>query len=273
MAGNVTAVDAYRAVLQTDYCEYVAHVHQGAWKKTPFHRFLTGYVQNFVERPTDKPYEILVLSCPPQHGKLLADDTPVLTRNGWKRHGELIVGDEVLNEKGEFVKVTHVFPKAEANRKVTFTNGEVIYCHENHEWVTEDRSTLKRTVRETKYMEKRISYGITEKIRGHRYNFQLPIKEPIKGEDKTLKVHPYVLGAWLGDGTNTKPCICAAKEDAAVLEEVAKHYPIASRNVHKDTGVITWYFKGLHNDLHEYDMCYYRKRTEKHIRLMQGTHV
>lgn len=69
MAGNVSAVDAYRAVLQTDYCEYVFHVHQGAWKKTRFHRFLCRYVQNFVERPTEKPYEILVISTPPQHGK------------------------------------------------------------------------------------------------------------------------------------------------------------------------------------------------------------
>lgn len=66
---KVTAVDAYNAVLQTDYCEYTAHVHHGSWKKTPFHRFLCGYVQNFVERPTDKPYEILVISTPPQHGK------------------------------------------------------------------------------------------------------------------------------------------------------------------------------------------------------------
>ena len=67
--GNVSAVEAYNAVLQTDYCEYVSYVHQGAWKKTPFHRFLCKYVQNFVERETDKPYEILVIATPPQHGK------------------------------------------------------------------------------------------------------------------------------------------------------------------------------------------------------------
>lgn len=66
---NVSAVETYNAVLQTDYCEYVYHVHQGAWKKTPFHRFLCGYVQNFVERKTEKPYEILVIATPPQHGK------------------------------------------------------------------------------------------------------------------------------------------------------------------------------------------------------------
>ena len=66
---DISAIEAYRTVLQTDYCEYVAHVHHGAWKKTPFHRFLCKYVQNFVERETDKPYEILVIATPPQHGK------------------------------------------------------------------------------------------------------------------------------------------------------------------------------------------------------------
>lgn len=66
---NISAVETYRAVLQTDYCEYVKYVHHGAWKKTPFHRFLCKYVQNFVERETEKPYEILVITTPPQHGK------------------------------------------------------------------------------------------------------------------------------------------------------------------------------------------------------------
>ena len=66
---RISATDTYRSVLQTDYCEYVKYVHQGSWKKTPFHRFLCGYVQNFVERETDLPYEILVITTPPQHGK------------------------------------------------------------------------------------------------------------------------------------------------------------------------------------------------------------
>ena len=69
MKTSVSAVETYKAVLQTDYCEYVKYVHQGAWKKTPVHRFLCKYVQNFVERETDLPYEILVITTPPQHGK------------------------------------------------------------------------------------------------------------------------------------------------------------------------------------------------------------
>lgn len=78
-------------------------------------------------------------------GKLLADDTPVLTRNGWKNHGDLIVGDEVVSDKGEWVKVLHVFPKGVANCKCTFSNGEVIYCHENHEWVLSSHPEIAET--------------------------------------------------------------------------------------------------------------------------------
>ena len=65
----ISALETYNSVLQTDYCEYVSYVHHGAWKKTPFHRFLCKYVQNFIERETELPYEILVISTPPQHGK------------------------------------------------------------------------------------------------------------------------------------------------------------------------------------------------------------
>lgn len=70
--GKINAVDTYRAILQTDYCEYVKYVNHGVWQRTPFHTFLCKYVQNFVERETDKPYEILVITTPPQHGKSMS---------------------------------------------------------------------------------------------------------------------------------------------------------------------------------------------------------
>lgn len=52
-----------------NYIDYVRLVHGGRWKDSFFARFLCGEVQSFVEKPSDKPYEIMVLSMPPQHGK------------------------------------------------------------------------------------------------------------------------------------------------------------------------------------------------------------
>lgn len=256
--------EEYRMILQTDYCAYVHHVHKGMWIPSKFHKFLCDTIQDFVETDTGHSFDILILSTPPQHGKLISDDTPVLTRNGWKRHGGLVVGDEVIGLDGRFHKVLYVFPKYFADREVTFTNGEVIKCHHNHEWYVYDRSLHRERTVETSYMQPRVSYGSQGKKRGHRYNFTVPIRKPLDAEEKPLKVHPYVLGAWLGDGTNTKQCICASQNDMEVLEECSKHYEVSSRNVHKDTGVVTWYFGGLNKDLREYGMCF-RERTDKHI--------
>ena len=254
-----------QALLMTDYAAYCAYVHHGQWKPSAFHKYLCNTVQNFLEKDTGNAYDILVISCPPQHGKLIADDEPVFTRNGWKNHGDLVIGDEVLSPDGKWVKVINVLPKDYADRKVTTTDGAEILVHAKHEWVVHDRSSHQDRIRETEYMETRLSYGSQEKKRGHRYNFMLPLRKPLDCEDKDLPVDPYVLGVWLGDGSNTKGQICAAPSDRIVLDEVRKVYPEGAEWVHKDTGVVTDSYVGLCTDLHAFGMCYGKRRTDKHI--------
>ena len=57
------------ALLRESYGAYCYFVHKGKWIDTHFHKFLANKIQNFVETETGNPYDILVLSCPPQHGK------------------------------------------------------------------------------------------------------------------------------------------------------------------------------------------------------------
>lgn len=51
------------------YSAYVMFVHKGRWKPGKVHKYICNKVQDFVERETDEPYEIMILSMPPQHGK------------------------------------------------------------------------------------------------------------------------------------------------------------------------------------------------------------
>ena len=259
------AVEVYMNLVKTNYTAYTYYVHQGRWIPTRMGKYITERIEEFLDDNTGHPYDILIISCPPQHGKLCADDTPVLTSEGWKNHGDLKVGDYVYNHKGEKVMVTYVHPKYYADTEITFTNGEKIKCHGNHEWLVYDRTAHREHVVETKNMIGRIDIGGKEKKRGHRYNFQLPLRAPIEGEEKTLAVEPYVLGVWLGDGTNTAGHICACKEDIITLDECRKFYPKGKEWVHKDTGVITRSFIELYKGLQEYGMCYRAHRTEKHI--------
>ena len=59
------------ALMRENYASYCYFVHKGKWIDTHFHKFLANKIQTFVETYTGNPYDILVLSCPPQHGKSL----------------------------------------------------------------------------------------------------------------------------------------------------------------------------------------------------------
>ena len=203
-------------------------------------------------------YDTVVVVSPSQYGKLIADDEPVMTADGWKRHGNLKVGDRVVAPNGEYVKVIYVHPKMEADREVVFQDGSRIKCHHNHEWVVFDRNCKKVRTVETHAMEER---GLFENS-GHG-RFAVRPRKPMAGEKKDLAVAPYVFGAWLGDGSTTKGQICAHPDDIAVLDKCREYYPEGAEWVHKTTGVVTRSFIGLANDLSTYDLCFQRKDTRR----------
>lgn len=222
-------------------------------------------VCNAIQELIDDKLDILTVSLPPGSGKALADDTPVLTRNGWKKHGDLRVGDYVVSSKGKFVEVVAVHPKCEMQYRVTFSNGESLVCHGNHEWFVYNRHRMKFETLSTEYIaESQIETGEPGK-RGHRYHFQLPLREPLDCEDKELFVDPYTLGAWLGDGRNNNPDVCGDKNDYQIIEKISRSYPVSWHTTHKTTGVEYYGFKLLRQALQKYGMCHSRRRVDKFI--------
>ena len=214
----------------------------------------------------DGALELLGISEPPGVGKALANDTPILTRNGWKNHGDLVVGDEVIGMDGKFKKVIAVHPKCMLDVLVEFTNGEKIQCHENHEWMVHDRSGARDYIEETKVFEKRkLDYGGEVGHRGHRYVLQLPHREYVQGEEKALPLDPYLLGVWLGDGANKNPRICCDAKDINVITKIIRrgHSP-RWHTIQKDTGV--WYFAfDIRKELQFVGMCHSRRVSPKRI--------
>ena len=106
----------------------------------------------------DGEIDFLGVSMPPRVGKALAFDTPVLTRQGWKKHGSLSLMDEVIAPDGSFVKVLAIHPACEMKYEVSFTNGEKVICHGNHEWMIVNPWTNEDELLETyvlvNYLEK-----------------------------------------------------------------------------------------------------------------------
>lgn len=218
-----------------------------------------------LERLERGELDILTISMPPGTGKALADDTPVLTRNGWKNHGDLVVGDEVVGLDGEWKKVLAVHPKCMLDQRVTFSNGESITCHNAHEWLVFDRGRNREIQIETQALRRvPLESGVPDQ-RGHRYRFQLPYRPPLMGDDKELPMDPYTLGVWLGDGTGTAPTICCAPKDKAVIDRiVANGAKIQWTTTHKTTGVLYFGFD-FQKKLKSLGMCSTTHRLPKFI--------
>lgn len=66
----MNAVDEFRSIFRY----YVYYTHNSGtgkilWNPSVFHKFLCDEVQRFLEKKTNNPYDILIITTPPQHGK------------------------------------------------------------------------------------------------------------------------------------------------------------------------------------------------------------
>lgn len=67
---NTLDGELLRRKLRKDYSAYCAYVNADhGFYMTKFHKYLCNEIQTFLETPTDKAMDILLLSVPPRHGK------------------------------------------------------------------------------------------------------------------------------------------------------------------------------------------------------------
>ena len=247
--------DRFLEQLPADTWRYLPHTFASVmsdklWKPYPYIVMLSNIITTAIARGNGR----ILVSIPPRHGKQLAHDTPILTPDGWRKHGDLRPGDYVFGRNGQPVIVQGVSPETIGEYEVGFSDGTAIHCHENHEWVVYDRNAQKEKIIETKYLlEHSLSCEGERGKRGHRNRFQVDANTTIDFPEKNLPLHPYFFGVWLGDGRSTSPDFCGAADDVAVISDKLESlgYRTSSRWIHKDTGV---------------HYCYYRDGIKKILR-------
>ena len=191
----------------------------------------------------------LIFAMPPRHGKSIAHDQPILTPRGWRKHGDLRVGDTVFGPDGQPTEVIGLSADVDEVVPVTFSNGEVVRCHLNHEWTVFDRSAGRWRTLETRDIAARTLRNGPEG-RGGRWTLQLPDTPCLVWPETELPVDPYVLGAWLGDGNAQQARIAHASQDEAVVEGIeAAGFKITNRFTQESTGVCYAQIGGLRGHL------------------------
>lgn len=181
-----------------------------------------GGQEAFVKSNVDVCFFGGVLNC----GKAQPVDSKVITPFGETTIGDLLVGDIVSGFDGKSQMVLGIYDKGQRDIiRLHFDNGLYIDCCEEHLWNIYSYRKNKIVTVDTNYIIKQL-----EKKRIH-----IPLCHPVEFECKgNLPIHPYTLGALIGDGTftNRESSIKIATDDEIVnrisqLEnvEVRKYTP------------------------------------------------
>lgn len=179
----------------------------------PFHKVYYEVLDRFAHGEIRK----LIVQQPPQHGKAVKVDTPVLTTKGWKRHGDLTVGDYVFGDDGKPKRVEWNSGAYMWNvQKVTFADGQTITAAREHEWkIYADHDNHKGRCEEITETQAIFS-------RRHRRKPYIKADAILELPQRELPIEPYILGLWLGDGYSNSGYICSGEEDKDLYLNIGK---------------------------------------------------
>jgi len=137
--------------------------------------------------------------------------------------GEIEAGDVVFDERGHQCTVTRTTDVMHGREcfAVAFDDGSEIIADAEHQWFTWDKRSRKshgragpgRTptfhpaVRTTRDIASTLLYM------GREVNHSVHVAAPVELPDAELPVDPYLLGAWLGDGTSVRGEITIGAQD------------------------------------------------------------
>jgi len=167
--------------------------------------------------------ELFVVMASTGVGKAQPLNAKIVTPEGMKTMGDMKVGSEVIDWDGNVVKVKGVFPQGEKDiYKVTFSDGTSTECCDEHLWWVRHYSNTKKdewTVLPLKSFKNKLTSGQGRK------DWQIPNVKPINLPEKTYIIHPYVLGAILGDGSITGNNVGFTCADPELVENLRALIP------------------------------------------------
>ncbi|MBD9729169.1 helicase-related protein [Streptomyces caniscabiei] len=179
--GLLTAFDARLPFTLTDGQQKVSkEIFDDLATEHPMHRLLQGEVGS---------------------GKAQPLDSLVLTPAGFRRMGEMRVGDEVVVPDGEIALIDGVFPQGVRDVwRLVLSDGSSVECDDEHLWIVGTSCGWHRG-QAPKVMTTREIRLDTFKANGSS-KWYIPAAAPADlGGDSGLPLDPYLFGLLLGDGS------------------------------------------------------------------------
>ncbi|MFJ4102625.1 replicative DNA helicase [Amycolatopsis japonica] len=175
------------------------------------------------------PGQMIIVAARPGVGKALALDTQLATPDGWTTMGEVQPGDRLIGANGRPTTVVAATEVMEGRPcyEVEFSDGTVLLADAEHQWLTDTRSSRRSAAGPAVRTTEELAATLRCRTADGRANHSIATTAPLQLPERELPLHPYALGAWLGDGhsasarfTTADPeIICYLEGEAGLLVE------------------------------------------------------
>lgn len=258
------------------YSKYLKHLSRRETLSETINRNMTMHLDRFPKLSKDivKAYQrVHDLKVMPSM-RALDDNTIINTLNGWKLVGDVCVGDILYDSSGKETKVLEVYKFKDVDLyQVDFSDNTNLVACDEHKWIVstqDDLGTKKQRVVDTMFLKQHLK-------RSGKNNISIKNPEPLMYTTKDLKIDPYILGHWLGDGYSVGYQFSASTEDSSFfIDEYNKYgYTVKQRT---SSNIWTFFVHGLAKDLRVYDLLknkhipeiYLRGDLNQRLSLIQG---
>ncbi len=196
------------------------------------------------DKPDTRQYSTVYIEIGKKNGKQVSLNTIIPTPDGWKKMGELAVGDLVFDETG---RPCHVVALSEIDDteqcyRITFRDGSYVDAGARHLWNVENcygKYHYYQTTTEELYQRtmKLRNSAVLREVDKKRSVVRIPVAKPLQLPEVELPVDPYVYGYWLGNGGAQKCELTIRTSDVPdILKQIP--YPVTSQRLQRGGGSV-----------------------------------
>src|SRR5207247_4114780 len=181
--------------------EYIERLYE---RKEHVTSIATGFEKLDLETSGLQPSDFIIIAGRPSMGKAQPLDAQVKTVAGWKRMGDLKLGDELASVDGRRSLVSGIFPQGpEQVYRVTFSDGRSTEASAQHLWRVHYRNW-----REPRTLS---SERVAQMLRVKRYRHRLWIDVPsgVHGHAEALPIDPWLDRKSVVEGRTVDGGLCA----------------------------------------------------------------